>query len=79
MHESGPHEVRKIHHPSGSPVCKLCSPVADFYCKKCNEEFEIDEDLYAPLIPAAMYQGLVLNLFTNAIKALINEDLPTPD
>lgn len=36
-------------------------------------EFEIDEDLYAPLIPAAMYQGLVLNLYTNAIKALINE------
>ncbi|WP_075175329.1 sensor histidine kinase [Acinetobacter indicus] len=36
-------------------------------------EFEIDEDLYAPLMPAAMYQGIVLNLFTNAIKALINE------
>ncbi|MBJ9947805.1 sensor histidine kinase [Acinetobacter bereziniae] len=35
--------------------------------------FEIDEDLQAPLIPAAMYQGLVLNLFTNAMKALINE------
>lgn len=36
-------------------------------------ELEIDEELQAPLIPAAMYQGLVLNLFTNAIKALINE------
>lgn len=35
--------------------------------------FEIDEELKAPLIPAAMYQGLVLNLFTNAMKALINE------
>lgn len=36
-------------------------------------EFEIDDDLLAPLIPAAMYQGIVLNLFTNAIKALTNE------
>ncbi|HAV3169969.1 TPA: sensor histidine kinase [Acinetobacter baumannii] len=41
--------------------------------RKVDLKFDIEEDLQAPLIPVAMYQGLVLNLFTNALKALINE------
>ncbi|MND29405.1 Sensor histidine kinase TmoS [compost metagenome] len=41
--------------------------------RKVDLKFDIEDDLQAPLIPVAMYQGLVLNLFTNALKALINE------
>lgn len=32
----------------------------------------IDRTLVAPLIPAAMYQGIVHNLYTNALKILLN-------
>lgn len=32
----------------------------------------IDKSLLAPLIPAAMYQGIVHNLYTNALKILLN-------
>lgn len=41
--------------------------------RNINLKFEISRELQAPLIPVAMYQGLVLNLFTNALKALVNE------
>lgn len=33
---------------------------------------EIDKNLVAPLIPAAMYQGIVHNLYTNSLKILLN-------
>ncbi|MFC4924176.1 sensor histidine kinase [Delftia deserti] len=32
----------------------------------------IDKSLVAPLIPAAMYQGIIHNLYTNALKVLLN-------
>lgn len=32
----------------------------------------IDRNLLAPLIPAAVYQGIVHNLYTNALKILLN-------
>lgn len=35
-------------------------------------EIAVDESLMAPLIPVAMYQGLVLNLYTNALKILLD-------
>ncbi len=31
---------------------------------------EIDSELFAPLVPAALYNGIALNLYTNAIKAI---------
>lgn len=31
---------------------------------------QIDEDLEAPLVPVSLYNGLALNLFTNALKAV---------
>ncbi|QKY07506.1 sensor histidine kinase [Janthinobacterium lividum] len=33
---------------------------------------EIDKNLVAPLIPAAMYQGIIHNLYTNALKILLS-------
>jgi len=45
------------------------------YCNDHNIEVEtqdIDSDLDGPRVPLALYQGIVLNLFTNAIKALIS-------
>lgn len=33
---------------------------------------DVSKELVAPLIPAAMYQGIVHNLYTNALKALLN-------
>lgn len=33
----------------------------------------IDTALIAPLVPVAMYQGIVHNLYTNALKVLLNE------
>lgn len=35
---------------------------------------DIEKTLIAPLIPAAMYQGIIHNLYTNALKALLNYD-----
>jgi len=32
---------------------------------------DIDSDLYAPAYPVAMYDGIIHNLYTNALKALI--------
>lgn len=36
----------------------------------------IDKALFAPLVPVAMYQGIVHNLYTNALKVLLNERTP---
>lgn len=36
----------------------------------------IDKGLIAPLVPVAMYQGIVHNLYTNALKVLLNERTP---
>ncbi|MDN4056471.1 HAMP domain-containing sensor histidine kinase [Massilia sp. YIM B02763] len=33
---------------------------------------EIDKNLVAPIIPAAMYQGIIHNLYTNALKVLLS-------
>ena len=30
----------------------------------------VEEDLFAPLVPAALYDGIALNLYTNALKAV---------
>lgn len=72
--------VENIHQAVVKPyyalsVLELVTETFENFIKERNIslEFEIDEDLQAPLIPAAMYQGLVLNLFTNAVKALVNE------
>jgi hypothetical protein len=42
------------------------------YAEERNVLVEIDAeaDLMAPLVPAALYNGLALNLFTNALKAV---------
>lgn len=33
-------------------------------------EIEADSDLLSPLVPASLYNGLALNLYTNALKAV---------
>jgi signal transduction histidine kinase len=35
-----------------------------------NVEISAENDLMAPLVPAALYNGLALNLYTNALKAV---------
>ena len=42
------------------------------YAKSRNIKIinDIDSDLMAPLVPAALYNGIALNLYTNAIKAI---------
>jgi signal transduction histidine kinase len=35
-------------------------------------ELQIDPDLMAPLVPVSLYNGLVLNLYTNSLKAIIS-------
>jgi signal transduction histidine kinase len=37
---------------------------------------EISKDLMAPLVPAALYNGLALNLYTNALKAVTAASRP---
>jgi signal transduction histidine kinase len=34
-------------------------------------EVEVDAELHAPLVPVSLYSGILLNLFTNALKAVI--------
>ena len=34
-------------------------------------EFTIEKDLQAPLVPVSLYNGIALNLYTNALKAVI--------
>lgn len=38
--------------------------------RKIEVQIGVDEDLMAPLVPAALYNGLALNLYTNALKAV---------
>ncbi|HEX4133900.1 MAG TPA: sensor histidine kinase [Bryobacteraceae bacterium] len=35
-----------------------------------NVDIEIEKDLVAPLVPVSLYNGVALNLFTNALKAV---------
>jgi signal transduction histidine kinase len=36
-------------------------------------ELEVGSDLMAPLVPVSLYNGIVLNLYTNALKAIISK------
>ena len=36
-----------------------------------NVDIDVDPELTAPLVPVSLYNGIVLNLFTNALKAII--------
>jgi signal transduction histidine kinase len=38
--------------------------------RNINVELNVDTDLMAPLVPASLYNGIVLNLYTNALKAV---------
>lgn len=40
---------------------------------------ELEEDVYTPKIPIAIYSGVVLNLFTNALKAVIADASPSKE
>lgn len=39
---------------------------------------EIDSEIYGPTMPVAIYHGIFHNLYTNAIKALINDSFDDP-
>ena len=53
--------------------------VVDTFSGYCDDNFisvntlDIDDGLEGPRVPLALYQGIIQNLFTNAIKALISE------
>ena len=38
--------------------------------RKINVELTIEADLMAPMVPASLYDGIALNLYTNALKAV---------
>lgn len=38
--------------------------------RKIHVAIEVDRDLMAPLVPVSLYSGIVLNLYTNALKAV---------
>ena len=57
------------------PVKPRISQVIKFFGKYANSRNieiinEIDSELFALLVPAALYNGIALNLYTNAIKAI---------
>ena len=57
------------------PVKPRITQVIKFFGKYANSRNieiinEIDSELVAPLVPAALYNGIALNLYTNAIKAI---------
>ncbi|HEX8409415.1 MAG TPA: sensor histidine kinase [Thermoanaerobaculia bacterium] len=41
--------------------------------RRIQVDVEIDPDLIAPLVPVSLYNGIVLNLYTNALKAIISK------
>ena len=38
--------------------------------RKINVELTVEADLMAPMVPASLYDGIALNLYTNALKAV---------
>lgn len=71
--------VNNIHHRDIKPYHSLYSiehVLESFEALRLERgidlELEIDDSLIAPMVPVAMYQGLVLNLYTNALKILLD-------
>ncbi|MBD3668365.1 MAG: sensor histidine kinase [Kangiella sp.] len=57
------------------PRVKFVTETFSGICNEYNISVDIDikKDMYAPELPIALYQGIMHNLLTNAIKALIYE------
>lgn len=59
-----PYKVR----PRLQQVARVFGSYAD--TRGISLEIEADADLLSPLVPASLYNGLALNLYTNALKAV---------
>jgi len=59
-----PYKVR----PRLQQVARVFGSYAD--TRGISLEIEADSDLLSPLVPASLYNGLALNLYTNALKAV---------
>ncbi len=66
--------------PGLIPVAAQVSLVTERFTKFATDrnilvEMEIDSELRGPALPVAVYSGIVMNLYTNALKAVVGGEL----